>query len=249
MVSNDRWRNAQRYEQDYWDRVATEVEAEGQGRLGGYKWRRDQLIRMLAEAGVPELSDGNARVLEVGSGPVGVIGFFPATERVTVDPLEDFYSSRPLLVASRNPDVSYRTGAGEALPVEDERYDLAIIENCIDHCQDMDAVMLGIRRALRPGGYLYLTVNARSRPGYYVHRILSRLQIDPGHPHTFTRSRVRSFLHAASFDVLHLEHGSFSRAWLDDLRGPSLRKRIKSLLGVSEYLVSVIAQARESRAR
>lgn len=247
MVSDDRWRNAQRYEQSYWDRVATEVEAEGQGRLGGYKWRSDQLIRMLAEAGVPELSDGSARVLEVGSGPVGVVGFFPGTEKVAVDPLEDFYSTKPLLVASRSPDVSYRTGSGEALPVEDGRYDLAIIENCIDHCQDMDAVMLGIHRALRPGGYLYLTVNARSRPGFLMHRVLSRLQLDPGHPHTFTRSRVRSFLPAAGFDVLHLEHGSFWEAWVGDLRGPSLKKRAKGLLCVSEYLVSVIARAREVR--
>ncbi|NNL47990.1 MAG: class I SAM-dependent methyltransferase, partial [Acidimicrobiia bacterium] len=155
MVSSDRWKTAQRYEQDYWDRVATEVEAQGQDRLGGYRWRRDQLVRMLAEAGAPEVSDGSARVLEVGSGPVGVIGFFPGVHKVAVDPLEHFYSGRPLLVASRSPDVSYRTGSGEALPVKDGCYDLAIIENCIDHCQDMDAVMLGIRRALKPGGYLY----------------------------------------------------------------------------------------------
>lgn len=243
MVSSERWRNAQRYEQGYWEQVANEVEAEGQGRLGSYEWRCDQLIRLLAEAGVPEVGDGSARVLEVGSGPVGVIGFFPASERVAVDPLEEFYSSRPLLVASRNPDVSYRTGAGEALPVEDGWYDMAIIENCIDHVMDMDAVMRGIRRALRPGGYLYLTVNARCRPGYYVHRLLSRLQIDPGHPHTFTLSRVHSFLRSECFDVLRLERGSFARAWLDDLQGPNLKKRMKALLGVSEYLVSVIAQA------
>jgi len=244
MVSANRWNNAQRYEKDYWARVANEMEVEGQRRLGGYEWRCDQLIRMLAEAGVPELRDGSARVLEIGSGPLGMIGHFPATEKVAVDPLEDFYSNWPLLVASRDPDVSYRAGSGEALPVESGRYDLTIIENCIDHCQDMDAVMLGIRRALRPGGYLYLTVNVRCRPGFYMHRILSRLQVDPGHPHTFTRSRVRSFLQAAGFDVLHLEHGSFLRAWLNDLQGPSLKKRMKALLCVSECLVSVIAQAR-----
>jgi SAM-dependent methyltransferase len=245
MVSEGRWKDAQRYEQGYWDQVAAEAEAEGQGRLGGYKWRSDQLVRMLGQAGAPEIADGSSRVLEVGSGPIGVIGFFPATERVAVDPLEDFYSSKPALVASRNPEVSYRQGAGEALPVDDGHYDLVMIENCIDHCRDMDAVMTGIRRALRPQGYLYLTVNARCRPGYYMHRALSRLEIDPGHPHTFTQARVRCFLRDSGFDVLHLEHGSFLEAWLDDFKGPGLKKRVKGLLGVSEYLVSVIAVARD----
>jgi ubiquinone/menaquinone biosynthesis C-methylase UbiE len=140
MVSDDRWTSAQRYEKGYWDQVAAEVESEGQRRLGGYKWRADQLARMLGEAGVSGLNDGEARVLEVGSGPIGVIGFFPAAERVAVDPLEDFYSSKPALVASRNPDVSYRTGSGESLPVESQSYDLVIIENCIDHCQNCVAL-------------------------------------------------------------------------------------------------------------
>ena len=244
MESASRWKTAQRYEQGYWENVVRQAEVQGPGRLGGYKWRSTELIRMLVEVGASHLTDGNARVLEIGSGPVGVISFFSAAERVAIDPLEDFYSSRPALVASRDPAVSYRKGSGEDLPVDAGRYDLVIIENCIDHCRDMHSVMSGIRRALRPRGYLYLTVNARSRPGYYMHRLLSRLRIDAGHPHTFTNARLRSFLSDAGFDVLHLEQGSFLEAWFADLKDPSLKNRGKAILGVSEYLLSVIARIR-----
>lgn len=242
MVSQDRWKSAQSYEQGYWDQVAREASDGNRQKLDFYRWRADQLVQRLDSLGLKALTSGDARVVEIGCGPIGVAGFFPASERVAVDPLEEFYASRPALVAVRDERVSYRSGTGESLPADDDSFDLAIIENCIDHCQDMDAVMADIRRVLVPGGILYLTVNARSRPGYYVHRLLSRLKIDAGHPHTFTHERTVSFIEDHGFQVLGLEHGSWRKAWWEDLTGEGLRPKAKGILGVSEFLVSIVAR-------
>ena len=242
MKSSKRWIDAQEYERGYWGRVATEAQGDSEGRLGGfYRWRAEQLQARLDRLGQNDLSASGARLLEIGSGPVGLLGSLPASSRIAVDPLEDYYGSIPTLIAARSPEVSYLQGTGEALPVEDASIDLVIMENCIDHCQDMSAVMAEIRRALTSQGRLYLTVNARCNLGYWIHRVLSMTRIDAGHPHTFTLARVGQFLEGEGFSVLDQETGSFREAWLEDLRAHSVKQRLKGLMLVSEFLVSVVA--------
>jgi SAM-dependent methyltransferase len=243
MVTPSRWGRAQEYEAGYWTRQAADIAAGTASQLEWYGWRADQLAQALRDAGLGNLSAGDASVVEVGSGPVGVASFFPARVRVAVDPLERVYAANPVLTAHRSPDVDYRQGRGEALPCDDGAFDLAIIENCIDHVQDMHGVMRELRRVLRPGGTLYLTVNCRSAKGYWVHRVLSRLRLDPGHPHTFTPARVGRLVEDHGFRPLRTwelqSHGEARRA---DLASSSRKDRLKGYLDVSEFAVAVIAE-------
>lgn len=241
MATLERWHTAQAYERGYWDAVSGQITQGERTRMGFYDWRARQLQAHLAELGMEHVAGGDSRVLEVGSGPVGLLTFLRASERVSVDPLEDFYASRPDLIALRDPGVRYLTGVGESLPVPTGHFDLVIIENCIDHVRDMDRVMQELRRAMRPGGVLYLTVNARTLWGYVVHRALSRLRLDPGHPHTVTRRSAVRLVGRNGFDVQRASASPFLAAWRQDLRGPSARARLKAALGVSEVLVTVFA--------
>lgn len=240
MVSKERWKSAQDYELGYWQGAATRV-AEGKGSLGWYRWRAGELRKRLERLDLGQLAEGGAKVLEVGGGPIGVCTFFPGQERMAVDPLADAYAENPQLVELRDPEVEYRQGVGESLPCPDSSYDLVIIENCIDHVQDVEGVMAELKRVLKPGGVLYLTVNNRSAYGYYVHRILSRLQIDRGHPHTFTPRRTVELISESGFRPLNVEIGSYRQARREDLASGDRRARLKALLGVSEYVVSVVA--------
>jgi SAM-dependent methyltransferase len=174
--------------------------------------------------------------------PVGVLGFLPARQRIAVDPLNGFYAENQKLVELRNPAVEYLTLAAEDLAFEDASFDLVIMENCIDHVQDVGSVMREIQRVLTPGGILYLTVNARSSIGYMVHRVLARAALDPGHPHTFTAGRFRRMILAYEFELLEFEEASRFQAWVDHLRSPTLRHRAKALLGVAEHLLSAVAR-------
>lgn len=248
MTSQKRWQVAQQYERTYWERRATQIATGASAQLGWYRWRAERLQERLRELGFTLGSDGATRIIEVGSGPVGVAAFMPGLERVLVDPLEAFYSANEVLRQVRPVDATYRQGQGEQLPAETGRFDLAIIENCIDHVQDPDAVIRELLRVLRPGGILYLTVNCRTRPGYVVHRILSSLRLDPGHPHTFTPRKLRRFLERHGLKVHSLEVDSYMDAKRKDLESKHRKSRMKAYLGISEYLASAVAQStRESR--
>ena len=241
MVSPERWQTAQQYERGYWEALARQISAGAASQLDWYRWRAQQLVKRLRALDQDHLTTGQARVVEVGSGPVGLVAFFPAAEAIAVDPLERFYTASAVLPRLRNPAVAYRDGVGEHLPCESSRYDLAIMENCIDHVLDMQAVLAELGRVLKPGAALYFTVNCRTPWGFVMHRVLSYLRLDAGHPHTFTRRRARTFLESGPFRLLSLETDSYLEAVWSDLRTPGLRARLKALLGVSEFVVSAVA--------
>jgi SAM-dependent methyltransferase len=242
MVTSERWEVAQSYEKSYWENFARQIVDGSVDQMDWYKWRADNLAEHLRGIGRGDLASGKARVIEVGCGPIGVASFFPAAERVAVDPLEDFYSQNEVLSALRNPEVSYRRGVGEDLPCEDGEFDLAIIENCIDHVQDMDGVMRELTRVLRPGGVLYLTVNCRTKLGFVVHRALSRMRLDPGHPHTFTPPRVEKLLEQHGFRVMRTEVDSYLKALREDITAPQARARLKAVLGISEFITTAFGE-------
>ena len=241
MVTVDRWQAAQEYEQGFWQGFGEQIAEGRESQMDWYRWRAEQLAAKLREAGRPELTDGSARLIEVGCGPIGIASFFPARVAVAVDPLNDFYGSNPVLSKLRNPAVSYVNGPGEALPAETGAFDLAVIDNCIDHVRDVDAVMGELQRVLAPGGVLFLTVNCRTPLGFVVHRALSRLRIDKGHPHTFTASRARALLERHRFAPLTVRTDSYLTALRGDLAGPGLRPRIKGLLGTSEFVTTTLS--------
>ena len=241
MTSTERWDRAQQYEQSFWQSIAEEIARDSVGRIDFYQWRAGELKKRLSRLGLDSVLDGSRRILELGSGPIGVIGYLPGRDRVAVDPLNRFYSTSEHLTRLRNPEVTYLDSQGEDIPLETGAYQLVIMENCIDHTQDPDQVMSEIVRLLEPGGTLYMTVNARSRLGYWVHRGLARLELDPGHPHTFTAKRFEDFVRRHGFDMREFEVGSWWAAWKGDLRGESLRAKAKGILCVSEHLLSCVA--------
>ncbi len=179
-----------------------------------------------------DLTAGKVRIIEGGEWPRSVAGFLPAANRLLIDPLAEIHCTNedPDLRSPRNPEARYLKGGGEALPSESSAYDLAIIENCIDHVRDANGVMRELGRVLRPGGILYLTVNCRTPIGFYVHRVLSTLRLDPGHPHTFTPERLRRVLQQFGFELLDMKVGSYQKAHDEDLNSASLHARRKSLL-------------------
>jgi len=242
MVSLARWQTAQQYERGYWESVATRIASGAASQLDWYRWRADQLVARLRQLGLTSLTDGEARVVEIGCGPIGVVGFFPAAERTAVDPLEDFYGADDTLTALRSPRVRYLPGMGEQLPCESASCDLAIMENCIDHVHDVRAVMREIARVLDDGATLYLTVNCRTRWGFLMHRLHSRARVDRGHPYTFTPQRIERLVRETGFQVLAVDVGSFADERRKDLASTDRRAQIKGVLGISEFVVSVVAR-------
>lgn len=243
MASRLRWKQAQSYEKAHWEGVSEHIAKNERQGLTWYKWRAENLLRNVKKAfpdNTPDFTE--ASVLEVGSGPVGCISQLPARERVAVDPLCDFFSSKPKLVEHRNPDVTYKNVQGEELPFDDGHFDMVVIENVIDHVENADGVMQQINRVLKPDGVLYLTVNLHPTWGYFLHEVVSKLRIDKGHPHTFTIPKIRRFLGGHGFQIYFDEWEDYKKCKAEEWKSESSRLRLKAISGLSEFLFTSVSR-------
>ncbi|UCF67180.1 MAG: methyltransferase domain-containing protein [Acidobacteriota bacterium] len=180
-------------------------------------------------------------ILEVGSGPVGIVSFLDGKRRVAVDPLCDYYSTESSLIAHRDPGVTYVNASGEELAFDAESFDLVILDNVIDHVRNHHRVMSRIHDLLMPKGILYFTVNLHPLWGSLIHRLLAVTAVDPGHPHTFTLEQVRKFLTEHNFESCHEEWEDYKERCECDRRSGSLKARIKGWTGLSAFLYTSVA--------
>lgn len=239
-TGSDRWREAQDYERSYWLHRAEQISSGETGTLKWYQWRADRLVEWLGAVGPQVSSSPPGRVLEIGCGPVGIVSFLASERRVGIDPLERFYHERSTLVQPRNEGATYVCGAGERLPFPASSFDLLVIDNCIDHVRDPDAVLREAGRVLKGGGTLYVSVNCRTAFGFVVHRLLSKLIVDAGHPHTYTESRARRQV-GRYFEVVDTRSEDAFDPFREDLLSRVPRRVLKALLGVSEHLFELLA--------
>jgi len=235
----ERWAAAQAYERSFWKGLAERIASGAANQLTWYRLNaeayRSQITPLIKWDG------GQIRqVLEIGSGPIGIATFFGAGQCTAIDPLHDFYGADPGLAKLRNPDVRYLTGSGESLPFPDGGVDIVIIENVLDHTKDPDRVLAEIRRVLRPHGVLFFKVNVRTSFGTAVHKLLSGLRIDRGHPHSYSASSIHRLLASHGFQFKTEAVDPFRPAWLADLKSDRLKDKFKGILGVSEFWYTAI---------
>ena len=238
-IGTARWVKAQAYEKAYWQRLGHDIETGIRGRLDWYAWRAKQLEKRLASIHV---SNSGGKVLEIGSGPIGIVNFLSWGERYALDPLEHFYCTRPTLVSVRNPAVRYQAGTGEDLSFDDESCSLLIIDNVLDHTYEPGRILTQVARILRPDGHLYLAVNVHTRWGALLHTALAVLQIDKGHPYTFTSARLRRFVNAHGFDIVQEEIEDYEAAKRENRRSKGLTDRVKGYSGLSEFPHSMVCR-------
>jgi SAM-dependent methyltransferase len=232
QIKRTRWLQAQEYERGFWQRLGASIEDGSTSQLEWYKWRASQLEQLLARVpgGRP-----TGRVLEIGSGPIGIVNFLHWGERYAIDPLEGFYRQRPALIKLRNPGSTYLEGSGERLPLADGSCALVIIDNVIDHTFAPALILQEIARVLEPHGRLYLSVNVHTRWGAFLHNLLAVLRIDKGHPYTFTSPALQRFLAGHGFSIRLQEIGDYRQARTMDRLSQRLTDRIKGYIGISEF--------------
>jgi SAM-dependent methyltransferase len=237
-IPRHRWSEAQAYERAFWQRLGEDMAAGTRERLDWYEWRAGRLQQRLAATAAWPAPPG--RILEIGSGPVGIVNFLAGGERYAVDPLEHFYRTQPSLVALRRPGVTYVDGTGETLPFEKGSCSLVIIDNVIDHAFAPRRILEEISRVLAPAGRMYLSVNVHTRWGALLHAVLAALRIDRGHPFTFTSGTLRRLLRESGFVALSEEVEEYRVARRNDRRSPRMKDRVKGYSGLSEFSHSVV---------
>ena len=118
---------------------------------------RAEVRRVAAEAGVTEdeLFAGKV-VVDVGPGPLGFPDACPARLSIGVEPLAERFREHGLLLDG---DALYLAVGAEAIPLVSGSVDVVVCRNSLDHVTSPSAAMTEVRRILRPGGTLVLSVD------------------------------------------------------------------------------------------
>ena len=235
MANSSRWKTAQSYEKDYWRGVAQKIANDASQQLTWYEWKASEFDKKLNQIEYSFNKD-DCKVLEVGSGPIGIVSYLNWGECVSIDPLGDFYGDNKDLVAVRDANVNYITGKGEEIPYPDGHFSVVIIDNVLDHVDNAEGVLNEIHRVLADDGVLYMELNVHTYWGFLLHVLLAKLNIDKGHPYSFTPKRISEFLSDHNFSIKKNWLNSYLEARTEDRKSDSLKAKLKGYSGLSEFI-------------
>jgi len=235
----DKFKRAQVYQKRYWD----EQWKDKRGRQQQAKKTWNRYIDILKAQADLKPSD---KILDIGCGPCGMINFITIGERYGLDPLMDYYLSN----FDMPKEVNWVKGFGEDLPFKDKKFNIVIATDTLDHTENPNRILKEIKRVLKAGGFLFLTVNTYSQTTNLIKNIHRRLGLEsPAELSSFSFKQVRRLLESFSFrivdswhDVLDLEVTTTSGNRVSEFK-KNFRKacKIRQQDGLKEALKFTIA--------
>lgn len=236
MPDKTRWSLAQEYEKNWWGKRNSNIDFEF------YKIFANELKEYLDDSlNITKTT----KILEIGSGAGGILTYLTESDnRYAVDPLEDFYSSVPEFVNQRDKSVKYFNAMGEDLPFENDYFDLIIIDNVLDHCDNPKQVMLEVNRVSKPGSIIYFKQNTYHLWGTFIRYLMEKLLIDKGHPHTFTKKNLNKLIRVADFKIIKKTNSGYLKTWKKELSSETIKDKIKAVLFVTRDKVTYLLQSK-----
>ena len=145
------------------------------------------------------------RILDIGCGSDGIINYIPNGQRFGLDPLMDSY-----LASSDMPhDIKWNTGTMEAIPFDDKYFDVVVTTNALDHAFDPKKGLAEMRRVLKSGGYLVLTVACYAPIHRFIRLFKEKIgRGDQLHPYNYSQKQVRAIIKEAGFTLLANHKGN-----------------------------------------
>ncbi len=224
---------AQVYERDFWARHASTSAGDSQ-----FRWYEDR-AKEVWKIARPLLGPRKSiSMLEIGSGPIGLVNYLQADERYSIDPLENYYQTQPDFTHARDTNVSRYSGTGEDILTMGRQFSLVIIDNVLDHMKDPGTVLSGIHTSLVDNGIMFFSLNVYTEFGVMVRNTMELLQIDKVHPFNFSRQSVLSLINRNKFKtvVSRTEDYRVNKRLYRESGKPV--KVLKSCLGVVDYRFS-----------
>ncbi len=226
-----RWKLAQEYERNWWLKRAETIY------LDFYKNFAIEIISLLK----PFIEIGKkTKILEIGSGAAGLVTHLQSDFCFAIDPLEDFYASIPRYKNYRDNKVFYQAAIGENLPFKSEVFDLIIMDNVLDHCENPQQVLNEMKRVIKKGGILYFRQNTYHLWGRFIRKLMELFLIDKGHPHTFYKKQLKRYFSNHGFEILYNARDGYFSTWLYELKSKRLVDKIKALLLVNRDKFTLI---------
>ena len=198
------WRSAQTGHLDTWKGFAQRGSATDPGRRTMWGGILD------AAAKTAPIAAGEA-VLDIGGGLDSVLDFVPDVTPFALDPL-----AAELHQLAPNPTIRFTGGVFERMPFRTGCFDRVFLMNVLDHVRDPLAGMREIRRVLRPGGALVLSVDTYRGRVYWekrAHKWWARTRgARTKHPWVFSNEDVERALRESGFEPSAPSHVSGTKA-------------------------------------
>lgn len=131
-------------------------------------------------------------ILEIGSGPYGMVQVLPGKKRVAIDPLMKQFE--PFMQEHWDKSIERYPMMAESMPFEDGAFDVIFLLNCLDHTNAPQDVAQSIVRCLAPGGCLFIMNNVKSPIGVFLAILGEKFHIDRFrevfHPHALSQAAI-----------------------------------------------------------
>lgn len=231
---DSRWLLAQKYEKNWWDSKILNAD------LNFYFEFAEDVKKNLT----PFLSiNKNTKILEIGSGAAGILTFLKESDsRFAFDPLETFFYSFDKVKNFRDNKVIYLQAKGEFIPFKSNYFDLIIMDNVLDHCENTRAVIKESYRVLKNNGIIYFRNNTYNLWGKFVRSLMELFKIDKGHPHTFLKKDLVKEFKNLNYKILFYEHSGYFNTWKREFTKFTPKELMKSLLFVTRDKTLYILQ-------
>jgi ubiquinone/menaquinone biosynthesis C-methylase UbiE len=230
-----RWEKAQAYEEAWWRKRIDSINLEY---LRHYA---DELVANLDRDLTKETN-----ILEIGSGPAGILTFLKSDHRFAIDPLEGFFAQIEKFSNYRDENVKYFEAKSESLPFKNSKFHLVIIDNVLDHCESIPKVFSELSRVLKAKGIIYLRLNVYHVWGRIIRLLAERFQIDKGHPHTFTRSDLIRHFKQGNFAIIKEKSRGIFATWIAQLTSLKLKDFLKAISFSSpDTIIFVLSRSKE----
>lgn len=211
MAKEGNWTIAQVHEHKFWEDWIANYKKEhpdddawqGDRKGGLLQWTHDAnvLLRILESQG-KELTEAS-RILEIGGGLVGHSRWLPRGHLFAVDPLQDFFgaafSELGLATQQVRQDVTYIGHKAEELAHDLEPFDVILILNCLDHCDEPAQVVANMVRLLKPDGMLFEATTVW--PVGYLHGG-TRSEMVKTHPYIFEGNELIDLFECFDFELI-----------------------------------------------
>ena len=193
---NGRWDLAQNNELHYWE---TWLGKDVQLKIIGEKlWVSHYNI--LKDLISPT---NDTRVLEIGTGPMPLIHHLPDCSKYAIDSMMRFFVSKFAMPS----DINYLGGVGEAMPFDENCFDLIVASNVLDHVQNPLSFCREMHRVLRTNGLLCLTVDCYSTIFSLYRSVWEKLgRGDKYHPFSFNPRAIKRLISDSDLELTYMEN-------------------------------------------
>lgn len=166
-----------------------------------FQWKRDaDIILTILECQNVCLTD-NTRILEIGGGLIGTIRYFQVGQLFAADALGEFFIEQHKRLGKPwqkvRHDVNYISQKAEDLPLDSGPFDIVLIINSLDHCEDPMEVLRRLAKVTREGGWLFEATSVWSIDSWQNPEVLGR-----GHPHLFRGDELNQALKSVGFHLV-----------------------------------------------